>query len=547
MANEEAPDNSGSVSARRINRLAAIVGARSYLEIGVRRGGTFFHVQIAEKVAVDPKFQFDVGQRPPNERFFAMTSDEWFQQHSAGTTFDIIFIDGLHTFDQTLRDFCNSLFVSHPRTLWLIDDTMPSDMYAAWPDQVQAARTRRVDLGNHPEWPRSRAWQGDVFKVVFALHDFFPHISYRTLMSGKPQTLAWRQPRDRFEPVLNSMEAIARMSYFHFRFNEHILRKVQDEPAFDEITRSLAGTTAPEDVPEAITTVSNFEVSDPAAMYDLASRSEAATPSGGLEWSAPDRPPGIRIGNAGAIELIGAIAAPATIVLSGTGAKDPYEFFDMRLAFDGHRLIGRFEVGEAGNWSFVGMTKNGSIEEEAVCRLSVDHRSGLRFQDGLTIERISVFRPDHRPSARNGIAPAFTIVDTGYAADSKGWYCGDAAQNGGYCWMGPAGESLLHLKQSSSYRLVMPEVRALTEDLLRELRVTLGETPMTIRVDPYPGQASIFSIVGECAVPAAAGKELKLKISFPEDSVLSPHDLGLNEDRRRITIAARSFAVAAIG
>lgn len=46
-------------SARRINRIAAHVGAHTHLEIGVSRGASFRNVRIKSKVGVDPKFRFD--------------------------------------------------------------------------------------------------------------------------------------------------------------------------------------------------------------------------------------------------------------------------------------------------------------------------------------------------------------------------------------------------------------------------------------------------------------------------------------------------------
>ena len=41
--------------------------------------------------------------------FFKISSDEFFAHHPPPAPFDIIFIDGLHTFEQALRDLLNSL------------------------------------------------------------------------------------------------------------------------------------------------------------------------------------------------------------------------------------------------------------------------------------------------------------------------------------------------------------------------------------------------------------------------------------------------------
>jgi hypothetical protein len=42
----------------RLNALAKITSASTYLEIGVAKGATFTRVTVPYKVGVDPKFQF---------------------------------------------------------------------------------------------------------------------------------------------------------------------------------------------------------------------------------------------------------------------------------------------------------------------------------------------------------------------------------------------------------------------------------------------------------------------------------------------------------
>ncbi|HET7247078.1 MAG TPA: class I SAM-dependent methyltransferase [Streptosporangiaceae bacterium] len=45
--------------------------------------------------------------------FAEMTSDEFFAGLPTGKTYDLIFIDGLHTFEQAYRDLCNAIVHSH--------------------------------------------------------------------------------------------------------------------------------------------------------------------------------------------------------------------------------------------------------------------------------------------------------------------------------------------------------------------------------------------------------------------------------------------------
>src|SRR5271163_201190 len=174
QADDKKPSG-GSHSVRRIRRIAEHVDARTYLEVGVAKGRTFNALTFDRKVAVDPRFRFDIADhRKAGVDFHELTSDRYFSEYGALQKFDIVFLDGLHTFQQTLRDFCNSLACAHARTVWLIDDVLPIDVFSAWPVQKEAYQFRKRAGGD------SAAWHGDVFKVVFFIHDFFPMFRYVT-------------------------------------------------------------------------------------------------------------------------------------------------------------------------------------------------------------------------------------------------------------------------------------------------------------------------------------------------------------------------------
>ena len=55
-------------TSKRLNRLAAALEVRSYLEIGVHTGGTFARVQVPERTAVDPAFPFPVADHEDETR-----------------------------------------------------------------------------------------------------------------------------------------------------------------------------------------------------------------------------------------------------------------------------------------------------------------------------------------------------------------------------------------------------------------------------------------------------------------------------------------------
>ena len=100
-----------TASRRRINSLRNIIDAKNYLEIGVCTGKAFNKPDFAgTKVAVDPKFRFNTAIYSNNRtQFFECTSDI-FEAFNQSAKFDIIFIDGLHTYEQPFRTYAINFF-----------------------------------------------------------------------------------------------------------------------------------------------------------------------------------------------------------------------------------------------------------------------------------------------------------------------------------------------------------------------------------------------------------------------------------------------------
>ena len=148
--------------------------------------------------------------------------------------FDVIFIDGLHTFEQSLRDFENSLEYAHDHTFWLMDDTVPCDAYSALPDMDMASfKRKRAGLKVGP-------WHGDVYKTIFAIHDKHPEISYCTLVSGNPQTILWRSKGNRRQPIFGSMGEIDKIDYFGMLQHGKLLMPVEDGQLADLIGKAVS-------------------------------------------------------------------------------------------------------------------------------------------------------------------------------------------------------------------------------------------------------------------------------------------------------------------
>lgn len=127
-----------------INYLVDKNNYKSYLEIGVQDyNSNCAKINVEHKVAVDPF--------PRGKCDFVGTSDKYFNSISEDTTFDIIFIDGLHHSDQVVKDIENSLKHLNTGGTIVVHDCLPE----TFDNQV------RVDHGGE--------WTGDVWKAIVYL------------------------------------------------------------------------------------------------------------------------------------------------------------------------------------------------------------------------------------------------------------------------------------------------------------------------------------------------------------------------------------------
>jgi hypothetical protein len=118
------------------------VNCKNYLEIGCDRNQIWDHINVKNKFGVDPR-------RGGNIR---LTSDEFFEQNKDNNLFDVIFIDGLHTYDQVSKDVKNSLDCLNENGVIIIHDMLPRTEEMADPNIIC-----------------SGSWLGDVYKLSFDL------------------------------------------------------------------------------------------------------------------------------------------------------------------------------------------------------------------------------------------------------------------------------------------------------------------------------------------------------------------------------------------
>lgn len=172
-----------------VNRIRAVQRALAgrtdpvYLEIGVSRGQAFQRIAADVKIAVDPAFKLSARTRALADakgratHYFETTSDAFFENQTAlleQYPIDVALIDGLHTYEQVVRDVENT--VRHLRddgVIFLHDCNPPFALAGrradSWEDFIAQQKGPLV-IG---------IWNGDVWKAIVQLRS-----TRRDLMVG---------------------------------------------------------------------------------------------------------------------------------------------------------------------------------------------------------------------------------------------------------------------------------------------------------------------------------------------------------------------------
>ena len=149
--------------------------ARTYLEIGVHKGHTFLRIKARHKIAVDPYYLISARKKISwafknpgifSAKYYRLTSDEFFTSKRFPQGLDVVFVDGLHSFEQALKDVNNSLFHLNENGVIVMDDCNPPNEAASYPAQS----LDHVASLNLPGW--TGEWCGDVWKAVCHLRSF---------------------------------------------------------------------------------------------------------------------------------------------------------------------------------------------------------------------------------------------------------------------------------------------------------------------------------------------------------------------------------------
>lgn len=173
-----------------INTLIERNNYKTYLEIGVNTpaqpGYSHESIKVAVKHGVDPNV----------DTTYKMTSDDFFATNT--TTYDIIFVDGLHIFEQAHRDIENSLKILNEGGTIVVHDCNP----------VHEITQRPIRA--------SSVWHGDVWKAILKLRTERGDISIYTIDADEGCAIIQKGSQELYAPEKNTDT----YSYNYFRKNK---------------------------------------------------------------------------------------------------------------------------------------------------------------------------------------------------------------------------------------------------------------------------------------------------------------------------------------
>jgi predicted O-methyltransferase YrrM len=96
---------------------------KKYLEIGIQRGVNFDAIDVPYKIGVEPF------PRQNQKNVLTMLSDDFFKEDNKEYDgFDLVFIDGLHTYAQTRTDLYNALERLNDNGIIVMHDALPHNL-----------------------------------------------------------------------------------------------------------------------------------------------------------------------------------------------------------------------------------------------------------------------------------------------------------------------------------------------------------------------------------------------------------------------------------
>jgi hypothetical protein len=197
---------------RWLEQLHAALSPKTYLEIGIGRGASLALTRPPTRaVAVDPEPSISARLKAETH-IFCETSDAFFRQERlapllGGAPLGLAFIDGLHHFHQSLKDFIHVESFCGPQSIVLFHDTIPFDERTQRPEREQ------------------KFYTGDVWKTVLCLKHYRPDLDIFTIATpwSGLTVVTGLDPSSR-TLIDGFEEAVGRFAPLSFTAVEHSLR-----------------------------------------------------------------------------------------------------------------------------------------------------------------------------------------------------------------------------------------------------------------------------------------------------------------------------------
>lgn len=223
-----------------MNRLSVIqkiinaINAEYYLEIGVASGEILINVDAKYKFGVDPEFKIPNLKVNGKQSFsdnknnlinlYEIESDLFFNNfvfNDLKKGIDVAFVDGLHTYTQSLKDIKNCLKYLNTNGFIIVHDCNPLNFSMGYP--VKESIDEVINLGNSGDlagW--NGLWNGDVWKAIAHLRTEYDDLEIFTLDLDWGLGIITKGKGQKLTGV--SIEDIEKADYYFLEKNrEHLL------------------------------------------------------------------------------------------------------------------------------------------------------------------------------------------------------------------------------------------------------------------------------------------------------------------------------------
>jgi len=152
-----------------INYLIKKNNFKTYLEIGYQHGINYSNICIENKTTIDPYPSVTLNNLQMENKIYVdkdinlylTTSNTFFETFDH--KYDIIFIDGLHTYEQVKLDFENSIKSLNENGLIVLHDMNPIDVFHE--GRIITGRERSKSFADGGQW------NGDCYKLAIDMYN----------------------------------------------------------------------------------------------------------------------------------------------------------------------------------------------------------------------------------------------------------------------------------------------------------------------------------------------------------------------------------------